>query len=248
MTWLISLHWTHHRFQPSAQCGWKSGKQLHSLFRLGVEERVSQPLPREHQQLAGKDLFVMDLEQGLRRWTRTWPKSLTCPRPGAARDESVQFLRICGHGYSWPLNNTDLNCMAPLTRGFFSKKTVNVFALMVFFSPDYCTIRIQYKTQSIKCVNCLSLLVVRLPANSGYYELSFGGVRLYVGFQLHGVSSSRPCVVQGSTVQPKYSPNQTPHLKPKFLPSPHFPIQYVYESFSSFWKRKGIIWNHCTTA
>lgn len=66
------------------------------------------------------------------------------------------------------------------------------------------------------------MLVVRLPANSGYYELSLGESGYMWAFNCVGVQLLPPRVVQGSTVQPKYSPNQTPHLKPKFLPSPHF--------------------------
>lgn len=70
-SWWSPSACTHHRFQPGAESGRQAGQQLPAFPRLGVEERVRQPLPRQHQQLRGKDLFVLNLQDGLRRGTRT---------------------------------------------------------------------------------------------------------------------------------------------------------------------------------
>lgn len=61
---------THHRFEPGTERGREPGEQLHAFSALGAEEGVGQPLARQHQQLGGEDLFVLDLEDGLRRGTR----------------------------------------------------------------------------------------------------------------------------------------------------------------------------------
>lgn len=57
---------THHRLQPGAERGRQPGQQLHAFPALRVQEGVGQPLARQHQQLGGQDLFVVDLEDGLR--------------------------------------------------------------------------------------------------------------------------------------------------------------------------------------
>lgn len=58
---------SHHGLQPRAEGGGQARQQLHGRLRLGlaVEQRVAQPLTRQHQELRAQNLLVLHLQHHL---------------------------------------------------------------------------------------------------------------------------------------------------------------------------------------